>query len=73
MVLPPSVGWNRIRENRLKQDLAAEADELEAVRHQLDGDEAEAVATRHAEERRRRREAAEARAAGQAEPERGGR
>lgn len=53
---PLSVGWNRIRENRLRQDEADVSAERDAARHQSDGDEAEAIATRHAEERRKRRE-----------------
>jgi hypothetical protein len=54
---PLSVGWNRVRENLLRKEREAEASERDAARHELDGDEAEAAATRHAEERRARREA----------------
>jgi hypothetical protein len=56
---PLSVGLTRIRENQLHQDMEIDAKADDAARHDLDGDEAEALATRHAEERRARREAAE--------------
>lgn len=53
---PLSVGWNRMRENRLRQDEVEASAERDAARRQLDGDEAEAIASRRAEERRRHRE-----------------
>jgi hypothetical protein len=46
-------------ENRMRELAAEEAEGREELRRDLDGDEAEALATRHAEERRARREAAE--------------
>jgi hypothetical protein len=53
---PPSLGWSRMVLHRLKQDEEIESEQTDAVRHQLDDDEAETLATRNAEERRRRRE-----------------
>lgn len=56
---PPSKTFLIRSQIRLREREVHDAEALDAARHDLDGDEAEAAATRHAEERRARREAVE--------------